>query len=57
MVALADIGFFARYTFDHRAASSGRDYRIASDLVAWDYLAETFEKVTGQKAEVVYCGG
>ena len=54
MVALADIGFFARYTLDHRAASSGHDYRIASDLVDWAYLAETFRKVTGSKAEVIY---
>ena len=54
MVALADIGFFARHVFDHRAETSAKDLRIASDLVTWDYLARTFTTVTGQKAEVKY---
>lgn len=54
MIALEDIGFFARYTFDHRAETSAQDLRIVSDLVDWEYLAETFRKVTGQKAEVKY---
>ncbi len=54
MVALADLGFFARYTFDHREETSGTEMKIASDIVDWDYLARTFEKVTGQKAVVVH---
>ncbi len=51
MIALEDLGFFARYTFDHRAETSGKDLEIATDWVNWDYLVETFTKVTGEKAE------
>ena len=53
MIALSDLGFFARYTFDHRNETSGAELKIASDIVGWDYLARTFEKVTGQRAVVV----
>ena len=54
MIALADIGFFARFVFDHRQDTSGQDLHVASDLVDYPYLIETFTKVTGQKAEAVY---
>ena len=54
MIALSDLGFFARYTFDNRERTSRQELKIASDIVGWDYLARTFEKVTGRKAEVVY---
>lgn len=54
MTALSDLGFFARYTFDHRESTSGTELKMASDMVGWDYLAATFAKVTGQKAEVVH---
>ncbi|KZT04509.1 NAD(P)-binding protein [Laetiporus sulphureus 93-53] len=54
MIALSDLGFWARYTFDHRASTSGADLQVASDWVSWEYLAETFERVTGQKVEVIY---
>lgn len=50
MIALSDLGYFARYTFDHRTQTSGKDLEVASDLVNWDYLVSTFQKVTGQKA-------
>ena len=51
MIALADLGFFARYTFDHRAETSARNLEIASEMVGWDHLVATFTKVTGKKAE------
>ena len=54
MIALRDLGFFARYTFDHREAVSGKELEVASDIVGWDYLVSTFEKVTGQKAIALY---
>lgn len=54
MVALSDIGYFARYTFDRRELTSGQDLRVVSDMVGWDYLVSTFEKVTGKKAVAVY---
>jgi len=50
MSALVDIGFFARYTFDHRAETSGKNLEIASEWVGWEYLVATFTKVTGHKA-------
>ncbi|KAI0742364.1 NAD(P)-binding protein [Daedaleopsis nitida] len=53
MIALEDLGFFARYSFDHRAEVSGKDLEIASDWVNWDYLVATFRKVTGHKAVYV----
>ncbi|KAI0260670.1 NAD(P)-binding protein [Gloeopeniophorella convolvens] len=50
MIALADVGYFARYTFDHRAETSGKELEVASEMVGWDHLVATFTKVTGQKA-------
>ncbi|KAK7690577.1 hypothetical protein QCA50_005675 [Cerrena zonata] len=54
MIALSDLGFFARYIFDHRTETSGQDLRVTSDIVGWDYLIETYQKVTGDKAVVVH---
>ena len=51
MIALEDLGFFARYIFDNRDAMSARELEIASDYVDWPYLVDTFTKVTGNKAE------
>jgi len=50
MIALSDLGYFARYTFDNRALTSAQDLEVASDLVGWEYLVSTFTKVTGHKA-------
>ncbi|KAI0045847.1 NAD-P-binding protein [Auriscalpium vulgare] len=49
-IALADIGFFARYTFDNREATSAQELEVVSESVGWDQLVETFTKVTGRKA-------
>jgi NmrA-like family len=49
-VALSDIGWWARYIFDHRNETSGEHLKVASDMVSWDYLVSTFTKVTGQPA-------
>lgn len=51
LIALEDLGFFARYTFDHRIETSARNLEIATEWVGWDHLVATFTKVTGQKAE------
>ena len=56
MIALRDLGFFARYTFDNRSLVSGRDLEVASRMVRWDGpdgLVETFRRVTGLKAVYV----
>ncbi|KAJ6459620.1 NAD-P-binding protein [Mycena sanguinolenta] len=50
MIALKDLGWWARYTFDHRAETSGKELNVNSELVHWDYLVETFTKVTGKPA-------
>ncbi|KAI0072961.1 NAD(P)-binding protein [Panus rudis PR-1116 ss-1] len=54
MIALSDLGYFARYTFDHRIETSGKDLEVCSDMVGWDYLVSTFQKVTGKKAVVLH---
>lgn len=54
MIALSDLGFFARYTFDNWRATSGVDLRVASDLVGWERLRATFERVSGRRAVVVH---
>ncbi|KIY44842.1 nmrA-family protein [Fistulina hepatica ATCC 64428] len=46
-VAVEDIGWWARYSFDHRAEVSGKELEIVGDMVGWDYLVETFTRVTG----------
>ncbi|KAI0342005.1 NAD(P)-binding protein [Trametopsis cervina] len=54
MIALEDLGFWARYAFDHREELSTKDLEVASDMVGWDYLKDSFERATGNKATVVY---
>jgi len=53
MIALSDLGYYARYIFDHREEMSAVDLEVASDMVSWDYLVKTFTKVTGKKGEYV----
>ncbi|KAJ7474257.1 NAD(P)-binding protein [Mycena latifolia] len=50
MIALKDLGWWARWTFDHRAETSARDLNITSERVSFDHLVETFTKVTGKPA-------
>ena len=50
MIALADIGFFARYAFDNRALTSGQELKVASEVVGWEDVVSTFAKVTGHPA-------
>ncbi|KAK7008082.1 hypothetical protein R3P38DRAFT_2552823 [Favolaschia claudopus] len=41
MIALKDLGWWARYTFDHRAETSGKELNVTSERVSWDYLVDT----------------
>ncbi|KAF7978327.1 hypothetical protein HWV62_949 [Athelia sp. TMB] len=50
LIALRDIGFFIRYTFDHRAETSAQTLDIAGEMTTWDDLVKTFTQVTGQPA-------
>lgn len=54
MIALKDLGFWARYTFDNIKATAGKELEVASDMVDWEYLRETFEKFTGNKAIILH---
>ncbi|PCH44551.1 kinase-like protein [Wolfiporia cocos MD-104 SS10] len=46
IIALSDIGYYARYMFDNRATLSGAELKVTSDIVSWDEVAATFTKVT-----------
>ncbi|KAJ6513284.1 NAD(P)-binding protein [Mycena sanguinolenta] len=50
LVTLKDIGWWTRYTFDHRAETSGQDLAIASHVVGFAEIVKTFTKVTGKPA-------
>ncbi|KAJ7782803.1 NAD-P-binding protein [Mycena metata] len=50
MIALEDLGFWARWTFDHRSESSGKDLEIATQMVQMQEVVDTFTKVTGKPA-------
>ncbi|GJE91038.1 NmrA/HSCARG family protein [Phanerochaete sordida] len=54
MVALEDIGFFTRYSFDHRAEVSGQDLEIASEMATLEGTVAAFTRVTGQPAVAVH---
>ncbi|KAL0068202.1 hypothetical protein AAF712_004587 [Marasmius tenuissimus] len=47
VISLRDIGWWVRYTFDHRSESSGKELKIATEMLTGDGLAETFTRVTG----------
>ena len=44
-IALDDLGFYARYMFDHPKDFEGRNLEVASEHVSGQHLAETFVKV------------
>ncbi|KAJ6612836.1 NAD(P)-binding protein [Mycena sp. CBHHK59/15] len=50
MIALGDLGWWARWTFDHRAETSARNLEISTEKVGWKHLVETFTRVTGHPA-------
>ncbi|KZP13114.1 NAD(P)-binding protein [Athelia psychrophila] len=50
LISLRDIGYFIRYTFDHRAETSAQTLDVAGELITWDDMVKTFTKVTGQPA-------
>ncbi len=45
MINLDDLGFYARYMFDHRKEFEGRDLEVSSEHVGWNQLVKTFTKV------------
>lgn len=51
LIALDDIGWWARYIFDHPLETSGKNVAIASQLASVPEIVETFTRVTGIPAE------
>ncbi|KAF9064661.1 hypothetical protein BDP27DRAFT_1469180 [Rhodocollybia butyracea] len=49
-ISLRDIGWWVRYTFDNRSETSGRELKIATEMMTVDQLVETFTRVTGVPA-------
>ncbi|TFY83220.1 hypothetical protein EWM64_g786 [Hericium alpestre] len=50
LIALKDVGFWARWTFDNREASSRKRLDVASQMVTWSDIVAAFTKVTGKTA-------
>ncbi|KIK55543.1 hypothetical protein GYMLUDRAFT_47764 [Collybiopsis luxurians FD-317 M1] len=46
-ISVEDIGWWTRYTFDHRSQTSGQDLKVATEFMTVDQLVETFTRVTG----------
>lgn len=51
LVALKDIAFWVRKSFDNPDTMTGKDLEIVSDVVDWPTVVETFTRVTGKPAE------
>ncbi|KAL0566060.1 hypothetical protein V5O48_015954 [Marasmius crinis-equi] len=47
IIALRDIGWWVRYTFDHRAETSGKELKVATEMLTGEGFVETFTSVTG----------
>ena len=56
LVALDDLGWYARWMFDHPKESSGKQIDVAIDDVAWADLARTFTEVTTSSPFVSFQG-
>jgi NmrA-like family len=50
-IALKDIAFWTRKTFDNPDTMTGNDLEIVSEVVNWPTIVETFTRVTGRPAE------
>lgn len=51
LVALDDIGWWARYIFDNAPSTTGKTIKLASQLVTYPDIVDTFKRVTGLPAE------
>ncbi|KAJ3744049.1 hypothetical protein DFH05DRAFT_1146588 [Lentinula detonsa] len=47
LISLQDIGWWARYAFDHRSASSGKELKIATEMMTAAEIVKSFTRVTG----------
>jgi hypothetical protein len=53
LISLKDIGWWARFVFDHRTGMSGKELEIAGDWISWPELVQTFTRVTGMDTRFV----
>lgn len=51
LIALDDIGWYARHIFDNAPSTTGMDFKLCSQMVTFPEIVETFERVTGLKGE------
>ncbi|KAF9504665.1 hypothetical protein BS47DRAFT_1378330 [Hydnum rufescens UP504] len=51
LIALKDIAFWVRKTFDNPDTMTGKDLEIVSEVVDWITIIETFTRVTKRPAE------
>jgi hypothetical protein len=54
MIYLEDLGKYARWIFDNRSESSGKNLEVATCQVGLKDLVEDFQRVTGEPAKAVY---
>lgn len=50
LIALDDLGWWARYIFDNAPSTTGRDFAIASQVATFPDIVEAFTRVTGLPA-------
>lgn len=55
LLALDDLGWWVRYTFDNADKTSGKTLDLASETVGMQQVVDTFTKVTGLPAQFKKC--
>src|SRR5258708_2334028 len=51
LIALSDLGWWARHIFDSPKTTTGKHLKVASHPITWPQLVDTFKRVTGLPAE------
>lgn len=51
LIALDDLGWWARYIFDNPSSTTGKNLEIASEPSTFPHIVDTFKRVTGLPAE------
>lgn len=51
LIALDDLGWWARYILDNPSCTTGNNLKIASEPVSFPQIVETFKRATGLSAE------
>lgn len=53
LIALDDLGYYARYVFDNPEKNAGVNLEVATEEVSWQHLVSTFIEVTGKPAKFI----